>query len=163
MSGCRHRRRYVMFFGQRVKGWLSDGAGGQQNKSTVSGTGAPESARMYHRDNRGRVWLSALIICSPRTKERKTTPSIKIIQLQIKSFLFCFFKKNYIQTLNTSLPHHIAQILKWQYYTGPLCSIFVHTQTVNCALKRDKLHSSHATRRQVKGKARRMLFGITLE
>lgn len=160
MSGCRHRRRYVMFFGQRVKGWLSDGAGGQQNKSTVSGTGAPESARMYHRDNRGRVWLSAVLHGQKKGKQLQVLKSYNY-----KSKVFWFFKKkkNYIQTLNTSLPHHIAQILKWQYYTGPLCSIFVHTQTVNCALKRDKLHSSHATRRQVKGKARRMLFGITLE
>lgn len=35
-----------MFFGQQGKGSLSDRAGGQQNKSTVSGTGGPESAQV---------------------------------------------------------------------------------------------------------------------
>lgn len=111
MSGCRHRRRYVVFFGQWGQRSLSDRT--DKNRPTVSDVGpvTPQSARMESRDNGGTRSGEVLRLSVLHgQKERKTPPSVKIIQLQLKTL-----KKNYIQTLNTSLPHHIAQILKWQF------------------------------------------------
>lgn len=115
MSGCRHRCRYVVFLGQWSQRSLSDRT--DKNKPTVSDVGpvAPQSARMESRDNGGtRSGRCFDYQFSTDKRKEKHLQVLKSYNYNSKGF-FKKKKKNYIQTLNTSLPHHIAQILKWQF------------------------------------------------
>lgn len=74
-------------------------------------------------------------------------------------------EKNYILTLNTNLPHHIAQILKWQFVLAlfALIAVQIHKENRECIEESNKLLGSHTMDRNVRDAVSLLLLRLSLK